>query len=601
MSDEDFTLGSFSVEDDFSLGSLEFEPEERKNENINKTEETNDAYSFEEKEEVKRIYELLVEGKTQKVKFKESFYNNVNIFEVAGKKPFEILSSAEYNSFCEKIDKWIAIANYIWRGREEDRSKIIELNDALEELKGIFKFEKLTKDYSNAIKKNLLNELAKSIYSKFQKDKVLDIFEVLDSMDYAISIKYTSDRETAKKTVTTLIQKFKEKYDFTIESYEDTFLQSVQKKEKLERLNTEQTKQKLFKEYKPLAELNSQVLLKELSTDEVLYDEMVSLLTENDLLIPNTDFFILDFLEPEIERQKGHYDFNYPINTEYFYYLKGTALNIYQLTDEQWREIAMIRNIIPEDAATVAFIMGDKKESSINGIANLLKENPETSYARIMAGDLETYFTHIGRKSIATKINSLKKAYSTNTTELITGIVNLLAPVIDNPPEPPKPGKNFNELIKNGGKLNNLVKFIVEHKSEETLYNELITESLTSERLHTLFSSKEKKYSYTKFLLNVLYELLLENDISQYKYAFIKIATKIQELLKDKEDFATFMKVYVPIVNAAVKNNIISSSDEIDGFLEIEKLMNQIFDSEYETQNNKTKKKSMFGLFKKGE
>ena len=113
MSDEDFTLGSFSVEDDFSLGSLEFEPEEIKNENINKTEETNDAYSFEEKEEVKRIYELLVEGKTQKVKFKESFYNNVNIFEVAGKKPFEILSSAEYNSFCEKIDKWIAIANYI--------------------------------------------------------------------------------------------------------------------------------------------------------------------------------------------------------------------------------------------------------------------------------------------------------------------------------------------------------------------------------------------------------------------------------------------------------------------------------------------------------
>ena len=266
----------------------------------------------------------------------------------------------------------------------------------------------------------------------------------------------------------------------------------------------------------------------------------------------------------------------------------------------------MIRNIRNESDFTVAFIMGYKKESSVVGISKLLQENPETSFSRILAGDLETYFTHIGRKNIANKISKLKEAYKSNQDELVTGVVNLLNTEIGNQIDEPISSDNkekvsLDSLLRKESGIKELISFVVKHKEDEKLYSELSSESLSVERVQALLIAKQKKYSYTKFLLNVLYELLLENDISQYKYAFIKIATKIQELLKDKEDFATFMKVYVPIVNAAVKNNIISSSDEIDGFLEIEKLMNQIFDSEYETQNNKTKKKSKFGLFKKGE
>lgn len=598
MSDDDFTLGTFIVDDDFSLGEIKFEPKEEA-EDV-PSEKTN-LYSDEEKNEVRHIYELLVSGKSPKVKFKEYFHTNVNIFEVAGKEPFECLTNEEYNKFCEKVDRWIAIANLIWLRTDEEKQKIVELNDALEELKGIFQYEKLTKDYSNAIKKYLINELARNIYSKFYKDNILDISELLDSMDYAISIKYTTDRETARKTVTSLIQKFKEKYNFSIESFEETFLQNLQKKEKIELLNTESTKQKLFKEYKPLAELNSQVSLEKLPDDEELYEEMNSLLSENNILIPNTDFFIIDFLEPEIERQIGHYDFNYPINTEYYYYLKGTALNIYQLTDEQWREISLIRNITPEDAATVAFIMGDKKESSISGIATLIKENPENAYSRIMAGDLETYFTHIGRKSIATKISSLKEAYKSNVHELVTGVVNLLAPVMEVHSEPPKSGKSFSELIKRETNIKNIVRFVVEHKSEEVLYNELLTNSFTFERLQTIFSAKEKKYTYIKFLLNVLNELLVEPDINQYKFAFIKIANKIQNMLIEKDDYISFLLIYSVIINKALNQQILCNYGDIEKFSESYEMMKQKYDAEYENLNPKTKKKSMFSLFKKGE
>lgn len=82
MSDDDFTLGTFIVDDDFSLGEIMFEPKEEA-EDV-PSEKTN-LYSDEEKNEVRHIYELLVSGKSPKVKFKEYFHTNVNIFEVAGK------------------------------------------------------------------------------------------------------------------------------------------------------------------------------------------------------------------------------------------------------------------------------------------------------------------------------------------------------------------------------------------------------------------------------------------------------------------------------------------------------------------------------------
>lgn len=559
----------------------------------------------EDYQELLEIYELLKIGaKPFKVEFEEYFKDNPEIFKVADTSYFKTLSENEYKAFEKKCDKLVGIAHKNWIDIENQR-KLEDLEKALNTLKSIFRQPAKTESYIEEIKRTLKAHLNAALRQKL-KDGILEVSEIQELMEIAVSIRLIPDSEAGRISILNSIKSANERNIFKIESFEETFVRIVSEKNKIERMNTDTVRSNLFKEFKSLSDINNYVLAnKTTKTDEELFEDMCQLLTDNNLLISNIELFMLDFLEVEIER-KGEFYFRVPLNNDYYYYLKGTAVNKYELTEDQWRQITMIRNIRNESDFTVAFIMGYKKESSVVGISKLLQENPETSFSRILAGDLETYFTHIGRKNIANKISKLKEAYKSNQDELVTGVVNLLNTEIGDTSNEPISSDNkekvsLDSLVKKESGIKELVLFVVKHKEDEKLYSELSSESVSVERIQALLTAKQKKYSYTKFLLNVLYELLLENDISQYKYAFIKIATKIQELLKDKEDFATFMKVYVPIVNAAVKNNIISSSDEIDGFLEIEKLMNQIFDSEYETQNNKTKKKSMFGLFKKGE
>lgn len=559
----------------------------------------------EDYQELLEIYELLKIGaKPFKVEFEEYFKDNPEIFKVADTSYFKTLSENEYKAFEKKCDKLVGIAHKNWIDIENQR-KLEDLEKALNTLKSIFRQPAKTESYIEEIKRTLKAHLNAALRQKL-KDGILEVSEIQELMEIAVSIRLIPDSEAGRISILNSIKSANERNIFKIESFEETFVRIVSEKNKIERMNTDTVRSNLFKEFKSLSDINNYVLAnKTTKTDEELFEDMCQLLTDNNLLISNIELFMLDFLEVEIER-KGEFYFRVPLNNDYYYYLKGTAVNKYELTEDQWRQITMIRNIRNESDFTVAFIMGYKKESSVVGISKLLQENPETSFSRILAGDLETYFTHIGRKNIANKISKLKEAYKSNQDELVTGVVNLLNTEIGNQIDEPISSDNkekvsLDSLLRKESGIKELISFVVKHKEDEKLYSELSSESLSVERIQALLIAKQKKYSYTKFLLNVLYELLLENDISQYKYAFIKIATKIQELLKDKEDFATFMKVYVPIVNAAVKNNIISSSDEIDGLLEIEKLMNQIFDSEYETQNNKTKKKSKFGLFKKGE
>lgn len=559
----------------------------------------------EDYQELLEIYELLKIGaKPFKVEFEEYFKDNPEIFKVADTSYFKTLSENEYKAFEKKCDKLVAIAHKKWIKIENQR-KLEDLEKALNTLKSIFRQPAKTEAYIEEIKRTLKAHLNAALRQKL-KDGILEVSEIQELMEIAVSIRLIPDSEAGRISILNSIKSANERNIFKIESFEETFVRIVNEKNKIERMNTDTVRSSLFKEYKSLSDINNYVLANKITkTDEELFEDMCQLLTDNNLLISNIELFLLDFLEIEIEK-KGEFYFSVPLNNYYYYYLKGTAVNKYELTEDQWRQITMIRNIRNESDFTVAFIMGYKKESSVVGISKLLQENPETSFSRILAGDLETYFTHIGRKNIANKISKLKEAYKSNQDELVTGVVNLLNTEIGNQIDEPISSDNkekvsLDSLLRKESGIKELISFVVKHKEDEKLYSELSSESLSVERIQALLIAKQKKYSYTKFLLNVLYELLLENDISQYKYAFIKIATKIQELLKDKEDFATFMKVYLPIVNAAVKNSIINSSDEIDGFLEIEKLMNQIFDSEYETQNNKTKKKSMFGLFKKGE
>lgn len=600
--EEEFYLGNSSDDSEFFMGNSDDDFYLGDTTIANNEPASDDDKAY---QELLEIYELLKIGsKPYKVEFEEYFKDNPEIFKVADTKYFKTLSENEYKSFENKCDKLVAIAHKKWIKIENQR-KLEDLEKALNTLKSIFRQPAKTEAYIEEIKRTLKAHLNAALRQKI-KNGILEVSEIQEIMEIAVSIRLISDSEAGHISILNSIRGANERKLFKIESFEETFVRIVSGKPKIERMNTDTVRSNLFKEFKSLSDINNYVLAnKTTKTDEELFEDMCQLLTDNNLLISNIELFMLDFLEVEIER-KGEFYFRVPLNNDYYYYLKGTAVNKYELTEDQWRQITMIRNIRNESDFTVAFIMGYKKESSVVGISKLLQENPETSFSRILAGDLETYFTHIGRKNIANKISKLKEAYKSNQDELVTGVVNLLNTEIGDTSNEPISSDNkekvsLDSLVKKESGIKELVLFVVKHKEDEKLYSELSSESVSVERIQALLTAKQKKYSYTKFLLNVLYELLLENDILQYKYAFIKIATKIQELLKDKEDFATFMKVYVPIVNAAVKNNIISSSDEIDGFLEIEKLMNQIFDSEYETQNNKTKKKSKFGLFKKGE
>ncbi len=610
--EDDFFLGEIEISD-FFLGN----PDEEvflgnESDSTKKLNSEEDSKSKEEDfSELYKSYNLLkiedrpkIKGKEVKDIFEEYFKNNPEIFKFVGTDYFKSLSETEFKHFEKKCDYLISLAHEKWIDIE-NQHKLEDFTEAIDVLRSIFKYPQKTEAFSKEVKRTLNNYINEVLKAK-TKDNVLEVSEIQELMEIAITIHLVSDNDAGRSLIIGWIKKSKEKLNFKIESYEDTFLKLVSKKEKIELLDTDQTKQKLFKEYKPLAELNYQVNLKELPSDEVLFEKMVSLLTENSILIPNTDFFILDFLEPEIQRQLGHYNFDYPINTEYFYYLKGTALNIYQLSEDQWREIALIRGIVPEDSATVAFIMGHKKESSLPGIIKLLEDNSETAKNRILAGDLETYFSHIGRKNISLKIGKLKEAYKTNTDELVAGVLELLKAGTGGIIETPvvsREKNTFDKLLKKNAELKNFVSFVVKNKSDESLITEITTDSIAVEKLQNLLSSKKKKTTYIKFLLNVMNELLLETDITQYKYAFIKVANRTQKELVDQSDAISFMNIYSVLVNSAITNGIIKNSDEIQNFTETENSMNSIYEALLNSpKESKNKKKSKFSnLFHKGE
>lgn len=600
--EEEFYLGNSSDDIEFFLGNSvdDFYLGDTTIANNEPVSDDDKAY-----QELLEIYELLkISSKPYEVEFEEFFKDNPEIFKVADTKYFKTLSENEYQSFENKCDKLVAIAHKKWIKIENQR-KLEDLEEALNTLKSIFRQPAKTEAYIEEIKRTLKAHLNAALRQKL-KDGILEVSEIQELMEIAVSIRLITDSETGRRSILDSIKSANERNIFKIESFEETFVRIVSKKPKVERMDTDSVRENLFKEYKSLSDISDYVLANQSTkTDEELFEDMCQLLSGNNLLISNIELFMIDFLEIEIEK-RGEFYFSVPLNNDYYYYLKGTAVNKYELTEDQWRQITMIRNIRNESDFTVAFIMGHKKESSVVGISKLLQENPETSFSRILAGDLETYFTHIGRKNIANKISKLKDAYRSNQHELVTGVVNLLNSEIGNPIDEPTTSGNkeklsLDSLVKEEAGIKELVSFVVKHKEDEKLYSELSSESITVERVQALLISKTKKYSYTKFLLNILNELLLENDISEYKYAFIKIAIKIQDILNDKEDFATFIKVYVPIVRIAVKKNIIISFDEISGYSQLEIMMNQKLNFEYEMQNNKTKKKSKFSLFKKGE
>lgn len=598
---EEFFLGDIEEQQEFFLGDNDSSEIETNQESQEDTEDYKELLSVFETLKIAEHPRCKGDSASLQDMFEEYFKDNPDIFIVAGSDYFKPLSESQFSAFEVKCDKLVAIAHKYWISIE-NQSKLEEITAALNTLKAIFRQPAKTNAYSNEIRRTLRAHLNAALRQKV-KDKILDVSEIQELLEIAISIHFISDTTAEKATLLSAIKKANEKNIFKIESFEETFIRNIAKREKLERLDTDTVRSNLFKEYKNLAEISAQVLVDtRLLCDSELFEEMCQLLSENTVLVSNTELFITNFLEKEIEK-KGEFYFSVPLVSEYYYYLKGTAVNIYQLTEDQWRQICMIRNIRVDTETTVAFIMGNYKESSVNGIAKLLSENPEISSSRILAGDLETFFTHIGRRNISNKISRIKDAYKTNSKELVTGVVNLLLEEVGDTPKTTEHttdnSETIEKLISDSADLKTIVQFVIQNKSNESLIKEITTESNVKKRLVSLFNSKKKKYSYIKFLMNILHDLILENDITQYKHSFIKIASKIGKELFEEKDFISFICVLDNLVSYAIEKSIILNKTEIDGYSELLEKMNTRYTEETKSDNS-NKKKSIFGLLKKG-
>ena len=544
---------------------------------------------------------LKIAEKPTDIDFEEYFKSNPEVFRFAGTGYYKIFSAKQYEAFERKCTRLTEAANKKWRS--VNKANIEDLQTALSTLRRIFKYPEKTETFSKEIKHNLTIQLRTFLHQK-TKDNILEVSEILELIEIAVSIHLVPDTKAGKKSVLEWIKSVTERDDLKIESFKETFVRLVSRKEKIERLDSESAKNALFKEYKALSDISAQVLPgRHNQTDEELREDMLRLLYESNLLVPNTDFFITDFLEPEIAR-KGEFYFNAPLHTDYYYYLKGTAVNKYELSEDQWRQITLVRNIRSENDFTVAFIMGYKKESSVQGIARLLEENSETAASRILAGDLETYFAHIGRGDISAGIAKLKSAYKTNSNELVVGVTHLLKETlgesVDVPDDEPE-AETLDSLIEKKADVKTLVSFVVKNKTDESIINLIASDSQQQERIQSQMFSAKRKITYTKFLLNTLHELLQESDISQYAFSFKKIAQAAQERLAAQNDFLAFLFVYVPIMQNALSARVLQTEDEISGYSEAKARMETMYKTDADlAQESASKHKPTFSLFRKG-
>ena len=377
----------------------------------------------EEFSEVDEIYNILkISEKPERVDFKEYFKSNPEIFRIAGVDYYKTLTPEKYAQFENKCESIISKAKELWNSPKLNY-KIAELDDALGTLKAIFRTETATTSYNKELRRNLLYQLYGSFKEK-ANDKILEVSEIQDLIDIAYSI-HLINEESERKQIIEWIKKECEKNNCVIESFQQSFIRHTKDKSKLKRLDTELCKNKLFDEYKNLYNLSLQLnKTDDKKTDSQLYEEMYQSLIHENVLLNNIQIYIDNFYD--VEKNEGKYNFALALNDEYYYYLKGTAIHTYQFTENQWIDFTRKQGLKKTDDASVAFIMGTEKTSTITGLAKLLEDNPNMALSRIRAGDVETYLSHIGQLQLSKMLSAKKEELKNDTDLLVQAVVALL-------------------------------------------------------------------------------------------------------------------------------------------------------------------------------
>lgn len=591
---DDFSLGDLSIKDDkdgdFSLGEQNFE-EHRNNEN--------DFY------DLQNIYDILqIKDKDPKLDWKDFFKRNAGIFVLLGKKDFQIPTDSEINNFKKKMEQWINSAHKNWINTE-NQHKTENLTEALQEVLNIYKKLSCSPDYAKyyirEIKKNLSNQLS-SVLKQKAKDGILELSEILELYEIAVSIWLISDSARGKESILNWIKKAQERLNFKIESFQETFIRNTKNKSSFERFDTDLCKQNLFNEYKILFELSERVNDVSMSkTDSELYDEMYRLLVQANLFVDNVQFYTDEFFDKE--KNSGKYNFALPLNDEYFYYLKGTAIHTYQFSDSQWNDFIRIQNLKKDDDASVAFIMGTEKATTIARIANLIEENPNMALSRIRAGDLETYLSHIGQIGLAETLSSKREELKNDTDILVQTTVALLRGVDFSKQNEDKEEKSTDSLlplIEAGVSPYEFVSYLLRRKQFESL-NKRILSPDSKEHKELEHYLLQNGHSFQKICMNYLHQFSDENNAQAYKRMYEAYAKYVLDFLFNKNDFVTFINVLKPVLEEGKESEMLSENFLTD-YEEKKFSMSRKFD-EYknlflENQNAKPKK-SIFSFLSK--
>lgn len=593
MLDEDFSLGNNFENEEYSLSS-----------NSNNTYSTTIA-SNHPNDEIQKVYDILhIKDKDLKLSWEDFFKQDAGIFILLNKTNFQIPTKTDIDSFSTDIEKWIHIAHKEWIDVENQRKTEL-LTEALQSVLRIYtkllNSSEYAQYYIKEIKKNLAHHLDSALEQKI-KDGILEISEIQELYEIAVSIHLVTNSENGKKAILDWVKKVQEKKYFKIESYSETFARYVRnKKTPFERFNTEVCKQKLFEEYKNLAVLNTQLTGTALKKDKELFDEMDELLLDEKLFIDNVQFYKDNFFENEKQNFQGN--FLLPHNDEDFYYYKGTAKNLYYFTEEQWNEFIRVENLRKEDDASVAFIMGTAKAVTLSTLATLLEENPNMALSRIRAGDVETYLSHIGQLQMANMLSAKKEELKNDTDLLVQSVVNLLrgadfSDELDEVDEV-KETDSLLPLIERKASAQEIVSYLLRRKQFEKL-NKTILSNESAEHKELEKYLFENGLTFQKICLNYLNEFLDESNATVYKNMYETYARYILNSIITQNDSKTFLFVLKPLLNASKNAGIISDSF-MNEFIKQEKSMHILLDGEEKAfieNANKKSKKSIFG-FKK--
>lgn len=604
MIDEDFSLGNTFDNDEYSLPGNKLENEEYSlSGNLNKKStiiDSNDSIN-----EIQRVYDILhIKDRDLKLSWEDFFKQDAGIFILLNKTNFQLPTKTDIDTFSTDIEKWIHVAHKEWID-VENQHKTELLTEALQAVLKIYTKILNSSEYAQYYIKEIRTNLKKRIDTVLDqkiKDGILEISEIQEIYEIAVSINLVSDSVNGKKAILNWINKKQEKKNFIIESFSETFIRNVKEnKTPFERFNTDICKKNLFDEYKNLALLNHQLTGDSLKTDKELFEEMYELLVNKNLFIDNVQFYKENFFEKEKQNFQGN--FALPHNDEDFYYYKGTAKNLYYFTEEQWNEFVRIENLRKEDDASVAFIMGTAKAVTLSSLATLLEENPNMALSRIRAGDVETYLSHIGQLQMANMLSAKKEELKNDTDLLVQAVVSLLRGADfskdSDEEEEVKETDSLIPLIERKATPQEIVSYLLRRKQFEKL-NKKILSNETNEHKELEKYLFEIGFTFQKICLNYLNEFLDESNATVYKNMYEIYARYILNICVSKNDAKTFLFVLKPLLLESKRQGIISDSF-MNGVSEQEKSMLIILADEEKSfidNQNKKSKKSIFG-FKK--